>query len=217
MIAVLLIVGCGSGAAPSSPTPTTSPTAVASRAIQSASPRATQAALPTGRVLFYRLTAGNIEEYFTVKTDGTEEHALFTAEGCGCARFSPDGASVWTMGPTDHGTWSFSTMRHDGTEREVFSPPIETLSLAQPVSNADGQWIAFAGWDETDQARDGLYFASPDLADLRFVLPTPPGTVAVEPFAVTPDGSRVVFFNETGAFEGTTHAGDLFVVDFRQE
>jgi len=224
LISVVLIAGCGGGAPASptsiaastptaSPAPTASPTPVASRAIQSASPRATQVALPTGRVLFYRLTAGNIEEYFTIKTDGTEEQALFTAEGCGCAHFSPDGTSVWTMGPTEHGTWSFSTMRHDGSQREVISPPIETLSLAQPVATADGQRIAFAGWDDTDPSRDGLYIASPDLTDLTFVMATPPGTVAVEPFAVTPDGSRVLFFNETGPFEGTTHAGDLFVVD----
>jgi hypothetical protein len=174
---------------------------------------ATPGDVPAGRALFYRLDAEHVEHYFTIKTDGTDEHALFTADGCGCARFSPDGTHVWTMGATGHGTWSFTTMRPDGSERVVVNPPIETLTLAQAVSSADGQWIAFGGWDDTDHSRDGLYIASPDLADLTLVMPTPEGTVGLEPFGVTPEGSKILFFAETGPDGGVTHAGDLYVVN----
>ena len=78
---------------------------------------------------------------------------------------------------------------------------------------ADGQWIAFNGWDETDPSNTGLYLASPDLANLRLVLPLPEGALAVEPFGITPDGSQIVFFADTGPEGGTNHAGHNFVVN----
>jgi hypothetical protein len=40
--------------------------------------------------------------------------------------------------------------------------------------------------------------ASPDLTDVRLVLPLPEEMLAVEPFGVTPDGSQILFFGETG-------------------
>ena len=39
------------------------------------------------------------------------------------------------------------------------------------------------------------------------------GWLAVEPFGVTPDGSRILFFVETGPVDGITHAGDLYVIN----
>ena len=171
--------------------------------------------MPAGRILFYRTGADGLEHYFTIKTDGTDEHALFTADGCGCARFSPDGTRIVTMGATGHvpPTWSLMTMRPDGSDPVVISPPIETLTLAQPVSNRSFKRIAFSAWDDTDPARDGLYIASPDLSDLRHVLRQPKDVIGMEPFGITPDGSRILFFSETGPDGGFTHAGDLFVIN----
>ena len=166
----------------------------------------TQVPVPAGRVLFMRKGLDGIEHYFTIKTDGTDEQALYDAEGCSCAHWSADGTLVLTLGATEHGTWSLRTIRPDGSGDAVVPNPIETLNLAPGASSADGRVIAFNGWDETDPANTGLWVASPDLSDLRMVMPLPEGIIAVEPFGITPDGSQIVFFGETGLDGETTHA-----------
>jgi WD40 repeat protein len=190
--------------APAADSPVASPMSSASTAL---------ADVPEGRILFHRVGSDGVEHYFTVNTDGTDERALYDAEGCGCAHWSADGRHVLTLGATEHGTFSFTTYRADGSDRVVLDNPLETLNLAPGATTADGQWIAFNGWDETDPSNTGLYLASPDLADLRLVLPLPEGVLAVEPFGVTPDGSRIVFFADTGPDGGTNHAGHNLVVN----
>jgi Tol biopolymer transport system component len=115
------------------------------------------------------------------------------------------------MGATGHGTFSFATLKPDGSDPEVISPPIETLNLGPGTPSLDGRWIAFDGWDETDPSRNGVYLGGPDLTDLRFVTPLPDGTVRTEPFGVTPDGAHVLFFADRGETEHA--AGDLYVVN----
>jgi hypothetical protein len=173
----------------------------------------TQMPVPAGRILFMRTGGDGVEHYFTIKTDGTDEQALFDAEGCSCARWSADGTLILTLDATDHGTWSFKTMRPDGSEPVVVPNPIETLNLAPGASSADGQLIAFNGWDETDPGNTGLWVASPDLSDLRMVMPLQDGMLAVEPFGVTAGGTQIVFFAETGPQGETTHAGDIYVIN----
>jgi hypothetical protein len=167
--------------------------------------------VPTGRIVFDRPGSDGKEHYFTIKTDGTEEHALYTREACGCAMWSADATHVMTLDATGHGTFSLMTIRPDGSDRVVITPPIDTLNLAPGASTADGRRIAFAGWDETDHSHDGLYVASPDLADLRFVTAIPVGDVGVDPFGVTPDGLHILFFADRGDAEHA--AGDLYVVN----
>jgi Tol biopolymer transport system component len=198
------------GESPGSATPEGSPGALGSAA---ATATATLSALPTGRILFHRVGSDGVEHYFTIKTDGTDEQALFTAEGCGCAHWSADGTQVFTLSNTGHGTFSFTTIRPDGTNRVVLNNPINTLNLAPGASSADGRRIAFAGWDETDPSHNGLYIASPDLTDLRLVMRLPKGMLAVEPFGVTREGSKIAFFGETGPDGDITHAGDVYVVN----
>ena len=163
--------------------------------------------------MFHRKGSDGVEHYFTINADGTDEQAIYDAEGCGCAHWSADGTLVYSLDATDHGTFSFMSIRPDGTERTVVDNPIETLNLAPGASSADGSLIAFNGWDETDPSNSGLWVASPDLSDLRQVMPLPEGVLAVEPFGITPDGSRIVFFGETGPDGGVTHGGDNFVVN----
>jgi Tol biopolymer transport system component len=183
----------------------------ASSAIPSAA--GSLADVPAGRILFHRVGSDGVEHYFTINTDGTDEQALYDAEGCGCAHWSADGTHVLTLGATEHDTFSFTTYRADGSERVVVDNPIKTLNLAPGATTADGRWIAFNGWDDTDPSNTGLYLASPDLTNLRLVLPLPEGVLAVEPFGITPDGSQIVFFADTGPDGGTTHAGDNHVMD----
>lgn len=213
-VAAFLAACTGSGApltptvSPSEPAAKTSPATTEGPA----TPASPAAVVPPGRILFYRIGSDGLEHYFTVNTHGTDEHALFTTDGCGCARFSPDGTSILTMGATGHGTWSLMTLRPDGSHRVVLNPPIETLTLAQPVSNVGYERIAFSAWDDTDSSRAGLYIANPDLSDLRHVLRQPDGVVDMEPVGVTPDGSQIVFFSDTGPSGGMNHAGDLYVI-----
>jgi Tol biopolymer transport system component len=191
-------------AAPPSPPPT--PSAAAPTL------EATAAAIPAGRILFHRQTPDGIQHYFTIKADGMDPRALYEAEGCECAHWAADGLHVMTLGATGHGTWSFTTYLFDGTEKTLVRNPIPTLNLAPGATSADGRLIAFNGWDESNPANTGLYVASPDLSDLRLVLPLQEGWLAVEPFGVSPDRSRIVFFVETGPDGDIDHAGDHYVI-----
>lgn len=213
----LLLAGCTAGGMGGSVGPGASDPSEseAASSVASAVPPATAALadMPDGRILFHRKGSDGVEHYFTIHTDGTDEQALYDREGCECAHWSADGTHILTLDATDHGTFSFMTIRPDASDRILLDNPPQTLNLAPGASTADGRWIAFNGWDETDPSNTGLYLASPDLADLRLVLPLPEGVVATEPFGITPDGSRIVFFGETGPDGGTTHAGHNFVVN----
>ena len=216
-LVAMLAAGCSGAGAPSAPPATASaPTTVStptSTVSPSAPPTAAPAAMPAGRILFRRLNADEVEDYFTIDTDGSDELALFTLQGCGCARLSPDGTRIWTMGETEHGTYSFTSMGLDGSNREVIAPPSKTLSLGPAATSPDGHWLAFDGWDENHPSRNGLYLGSSDLADLRLVMAVPEGAIRFEPFAVSPDGSRVLFFLEEGPVGGFTHGGGIYIID----
>jgi WD40 repeat protein len=196
---------------PASRAPTTAPSPVASHAVPS--PSAALPDVPAGRILFMREGPDGVEHYFTVNTDGTGEQALFEREGCGCAHWSHDGGLVYTLDATGHGTWSFTTVRPDGTGHRVLPNPIAALNLAPGASSSDGTLVAFWGWDDTDPSKNGLYASGPGLGDVHLVAAVPDGATSVEPFGVTPDGSKIIFFAETGRAEMITHGGDLYVVD----
>ena len=105
------------------------------------------------------------------------------------------------------------TLNLDGSEKVVVDPPIETLNLFIGATSADGRVFAFQGMDETERTRNGLWIASPTLEDARQVTPLLKGWIAVGPFGLTPDGSKIAFFVDTGRDGGITHAGDLYVVN----
>jgi Tol biopolymer transport system component len=169
--------------------------------------------VPPGVIIFHRLGSDGVERYFTIHTDGTHERSLYEAEGCACGHLSADGTQVLSIGPTGHGTWSLMTLNLDGSDKVVAEPPIETLNLFIGASSADGRVLAFQGMDESDPSRSGLWIASPALADARQVTSLREGWLALEPFGVTRDGSRILFFVDTGPHAGITHAGDAYVID----
>ena len=193
---------------PASPTAapaTTAPATTAPTALASLAP------VPAGRILFQRETSDGVHRYFTIRTDGTDERAL--DETCECAHWAADGVHVLALNATGHGTWSFTTYRFDGSDGTLADNPIATLNLAPGATTADGRLIAFNGWDESKPSNSGLWVASPDLGDLSLVLPLQEGWLAVEPMGITPDGSRIVFFVETGPDGEIDHAGDHYVVN----
>jgi Tol biopolymer transport system component len=206
--AVLAACQAGSTAAPSIVAKV--PNATASPAVTAPPPSLPPP--PPGRILFEREDS-NGEHYFTIKTDGTDERAIYDREGCECAHWMADGKRVMTLDATGHGNYSFMTVLPDGTDRVVLEGPSKTLSLAPGATTLDGRLIAFNGWDDTDPSKTGVYLAAPDLSDLRFVLPLQEGWNAVEPSGISPDGSKVVFFVDTGSDGGINHAGSVFVVN----
>ena len=210
----VITAGCTSGIA----TPSASPEATVGPAT-SPSPAAvpsgiaTPASLPDGRVLFHRTGSDEVERYFTINTDGSNETAVYEAEGCSCAHLSADGKRILTIGETGHGTWSLLTMNLDGTDHVTTDPSIATLNLYIGATSSDGRALAFEGVDETVRANTGLWIASPTVTDARQVTPLLEGWGGAGPLGVTPDGSKIVFFVDTGPLGGVTHAGDLYVIN----
>jgi WD40 repeat protein len=179
--------------------------------IQSAT--ASRAELPPGRILFHRSGSDGVERYYTINTDGTSETAIYERQGCTCAHLSAHGKRILTIGETGHGTWSLLTMNLDGSDPVTTDPPIATLNLFIGATSSDGRVLAFEGVDETSPANTGLWVGSPATTDARQVTPLLEGWNGAGPLGVTPDGSKVVFFVDTGPVGGVTHAGDLFVVN----
>jgi Tol biopolymer transport system component len=154
-----------------------------------------------------------VERYFTIRTDGTDETAVYERQGCSCAHLSADGKRILTIGETGHGTYSLLTMNLDGTDHVTTDPGIATLNLFIGATSSDGRALAFEAVDETVRANTGLWIASPAITDARQVTPLLEGWNGAAPLGVTPDGSKILFFVDTGSLGGVTHAGDLFVVN----
>lgn len=207
LVAVVAACQAATMASPTSgpASPTTAPATTAPTSMASLAP------VPGGRILFQRQTPDGVHRYFTIKTDGTDERAL--DETCECAHWAADGMHVLALNATGHGTWSFTTYRFDGSDAKLADNPIATLNLAPGATTADGRLIAFNGWDESKPSNTGLWAASPDMSDLRLVVPLQEGWLGVEPMGITPDGSRIVFFVETGPDGEIDHAGDHYVVN----
>jgi WD40 repeat protein len=186
------------------------PTALASPI---ASATAGPGEIPPGLVLFHRTGPDEVERYFTIRTDGTDETAVFERRGCSCARLSADGKRILTIGETGRGTWSLLTMNLDGSDQVMTDPPIATLNLFTGAASADGRVLALEGVDETIPANSGLWVTSTAVTDARQVTPLREGWNGAAPLGVTPDGSKIVFFVDTGSSGGATHAGDLYVID----
>jgi Tol biopolymer transport system component len=213
----LSIAACH-GSGPIQPTP--SPSGVASPALAATSePTATPeitrkpADIPAGLILFHRSGPDEVERYFTIKTNGTDETPIYEREGCECAHLSADGSRILTIGATGHGTWSLLTMNLDGSDQVVTNPPIATLNLFIGATTSDGRVLAFEGLDETSPSNSGLWVASPRVTDLKQVTSLQEGWLGAGPLGVTPDGSKIVFLVETGSHGGATHAGDLYAIN----
>jgi len=190
--------------------PSSEPTAAPSRE-PTAAP--SMRPVPAGTIAFMRSTADGVEHYFTIKSDGSDEREIFKAEGCSCVHWMADGSRLMSLGESGKDVWSLMTIRPDGSDRVVIPTPIKTLSLAVGATSSDGRWIAFNGWDNDVPSNAGLYLARPDLTNLHQVVPLQKGMNAIEPFGVTPDGSKIVFFVDTGSQGETTHSGDVYVVN----
>jgi Tol biopolymer transport system component len=212
---ILALAACQGSAVQPKPSPSVVPSPAPTAASgPTATPEVTTnpADIPKGLILFHRTGPDEKEHYFTIRTDGSNETAVYEAEGCSCAHLSADGSRILTIGATGHGTYSLLTMKLDGTDQVTTDPPIATLNLFIGATSSDGRVLAFEAVDEKVAANAGLWVASPSVRDARQVTPLLRGWRGAAPLGVSPDGSRIVFFAETGPSGGATHAGDLFVI-----
>jgi len=131
------------------------PTALASPI---ASATAGPGEIPPGLVLFHRTGPDEVERYFTIRTDGTDETAVFERRGCSCARLSADGKRILTIGETGRGTWSLLTMNLDGSDQVMTDPhsPAQ-FRVNGVVRNVDAWYKAF-----DVKPGDKLYLAPQD-------------------------------------------------------
>jgi Tol biopolymer transport system component len=159
----------------------------------------------TGTVLFGRYE-GDVEHYLTTTPEGARETEIFDAEGCApCVVLSPDGASVSTPAFSDD-TLTTAIVSVDGTDRRVLSLP----GIAGAWS-PDSRLLALGVWVEDAPSKTGIYTArASDGSGLKQIT-TSGHDEFHEPFAWSPDGTRILVFVERGSIGGVTHAGDLFV------
>ena len=216
-IAIALMAAACQATSVSSPTP--APVATPSAPLVTALPTtaASLAAVPAGRIVFMR-DRGEVEDYYTINSDGSDEVLVFTGASCACARWSFDGTRIQAVGATRRGSYSLMTIKPDGTDMQVldpvaFSPRARTLNLAVGPSTADGRKLAFNGWDDVNPTLTGLYVAAPDLSGLTLAMSPVDGIIAFEPFGFSADGSQIAFFGERGSHGGVTHFGRIYVVD----
>ncbi len=169
--------------------------------------------VPPGRIAYMRVDPDKVERYFTVDSDGTNEHLLFETQGCACIRWSADGSQIWTVTETET-TLAYTTQDPDGSDRVVHVPDIRTLSLAPGFGSADGRRVAFFGWDDTDPTRSGVWTANTDLTDLHQVTQVPDGVLGIDPIGMSANGSHIYFHGDLGENHDNEfhHAGNVYVI-----
>ena len=159
-----------------------------------------------GSVLFGRYE-GAVEHYVTTTPEGAKGTEVFEAEGCApCVVLSPDGTRVSTPSFVDD-VLSTAVVSIDGTDPRVLDIP-GIVGAWSP----DSRRVALGVGVEGSPSKTGIYTArSSDGSGLRQVT-TVGRDEFHEPFAWSPDGSRIMFFVERGSIGSVTHSGDLFVV-----
>jgi TolB protein len=209
VLAGFLVVACGAGSPPASPTgsvvavaaPTSAPTSA------SAPPSAAVSegpALP-GRIVFARRNAHNDFEVFVVDATGSGERRV----GDGSheiPRWSPDGSHI-SMTAEARGLVTTAIVDADGSGLRVLDPPDATLSLGCAARSPDGSRLACEGWDDQDTKRNGVYtIRVSDGGDLVRISTSPDGGHDI-PGSYSPDGSQISFVRST-----VEDHGSLFVV-----
>lgn len=174
-----------------------------------AAPTSGPAAGLTGRIVFTRAggTFGD-ETIFTANADGTNERTIVAGGATCCPRTTRDGHRL-LFAATAGNQITTATMNIDGSNRTMIPPPDATLNLGPGAWSPNAELIAFEGWDDTNNNRDGIYLArAADGAQLTRL--TDSGEQRDLTGDFSPDGTRLVFFRHT---PGAPNPGSLFVVN----
>jgi Tol biopolymer transport system component len=214
------VLGCAGRSTPPTigPTGAASPAPSANSVTPSAPPNSIASldpsGVPPGRIAYMIVDPDKTERFFTVDSLGEDKHALFETKFCACISWSVDGSKVVTVTETDVGL-RYTTMDPDGSNKVIYTPKIETLSLTPPVGSADGQHLAFFGWDDTDPSRLGIWAAKADMTSLHQVTGVPEGVMGIDPMGMSADGSIVYFHGDLGPSSENEfhHAGNAYAID----
>src|SRR5215211_4196197 len=190
-----------------------SPSAVAAASESPSGDALDPSKVPAGQIAYMRVGNDKIERFFTVDSLGENEHALFETQNCACISWSVDGTKIVTVTETDVAL-RYTTMDADGSNKVIYTPDIETLSLTPPIGSADGAHLAFFGWDDTEPSRLGIWASSSDLSNLRQVTGVPDGVLGIDPMGMSADGSYVYFHGDLGPSTENEfhHAGNAYSI-----
>jgi hypothetical protein len=170
---------------------------------------------PSGTIVFGRVDANGDEHLFTMRPDGTRETAVLDiGSGSGVHRSHKGDRLLWAMpAPApNQNLMTAATVRVDGTGYTVLPLDSPGLSLGRGAWSPDDSRIAFAGFDDSDTSRNGIYTAdATDRGNLRRVT-TNGETTRDLPVSYSPDGSKILFWRGPASKNGTGR-GQLFVVD----
>ena len=191
--ALLALVGCSEGA-PSATGPGATTTTEATTAAATTTPVAAE-----GRLLFSRFNESThtFLGTYTARADGTEVTEIPMPGPEGGGRWSRSGRQIAVMTVLDDGRIGTAILSPDGTVTRVLEIADPTLNLVCTVWSRDDARLACEGFDETDDARNGIYTVrAEDGADLQR-LTTPPEGMADSPGDFAP-GGRFVFKRYVG-------------------
>jgi Tol biopolymer transport system component len=165
------------------------------------------AGLP-GRIVFARAGGGfGDETIFTANADGTNERKLADGGATCCPRTTRDGSRV-LFAALAGDRITTATMNLDGSDRTLIPLPDATLNLGPGAWSPDADLIAFEGWDDTDNTRDGIYIARPDGTHLTRLTNARGQRDLTGDFS--PDGAKFVFLRQT---PGAPNPGTLHIVN----
>ena len=182
--------------------------AVAAAALLGAHPWPSRS-LTGGTIMFARADKdGAPATAFTIAPDGTGMREVLSSYDC-CPFLSPDGTRVSVSArDADGKRHTTGIVNVDGIGYTAMLLPDPTLSLVAGAWDRDNV-VAFAGSDDTDPSRIGIYVGDPANPGSIRQLTRNPGGNAV-PVAFSPDGSRLAYIR--GATPDAV-VGDLFTVD----
>jgi len=150
---------------------------------------------PNGQIAFFRNNAGDnrANHTFRMNPDGTDERALFPGTDTEHPHWSPDGTEI-AMECDSCGGVALIVDPDSGRSR-ILPTPDPSLDLGCFAWSPDGSRLACAGFDDSDQSREGIYTVrSSDGGGLTRIT-----TQVGIPGDYSPDGTRLSF---VGDFEG---------------
>ena len=214
VVAAVMVAACSSGApaslpVPASLAPTTPPASTSPSASQTSSAGAT--VVLTGSVLHDRTTGNDVHSIYLledgVDTPLTQPGAFFLGP------VAPDRKRMLVMPGGDiPPPITGGTLDLDGTNFRRLPLTDATLNLVPAAWSPDGQRIAFAGWDDDDPARTGIYSAQASDGTALIRVTERPGLLADAPLQYSPDGNWLLFYRAAHPDPDPHIGGSLWVV-----
>ena len=171
-----------------------------------------------GQVGYLDIPAGGYPEsgvLFVAHADGTGAEPLVLPQGTCCPRVSRDGTKMLgftAAGGIEGATGRPATMNVDGSDYHEIPIQDATLNYIPQAWSPDGTRIAFEGWDDSHNSRNGIYTArTSDGGDIKRV--TSVYGIHDIPADYSPDGKYILFYREVTPLEGEwDRNGSLWIV-----